>query len=211
LGKNLLGAFHQPRCVLVDVATLQTLPDREYLGGFAEVLKYGIVLDGDLFDYIDGHRQQILHRDRNTLLFLTKRCCELKAMIVEQDELEVGVRAVLNYGHTFGHAVEALTSYRGYTHGEAVAMGMVAAATVSERFGLCTPETVQRIRDIIVAAGLPERLPPFSREEYRAAILKDKKLKEGALTLVLNEGIGSFRLQAVTDIDSILTICGIGG
>jgi 3-dehydroquinate synthase len=211
LGKNLLGAFYQPRCVLVDVATLQTLPDREYLGGFAEVLKYGIVLDAELFDYIEGHRQQILGRDRETLLCLTRHCCELKAMVVERDEREEGMRAVLNYGHTFGHAVEALTSYRGYTHGEAVAIGMVAAATVSAHLGLCSPETVHRIRDIIVAAGLPDRLPSFSSEEYRSAILKDKKMKEGALTLVLNEGIGGFRLQSVTDIDTIFTICGIGG
>jgi 3-dehydroquinate synthase len=210
-GKNLIGAFHQPRFVLVDVATLMTLPEREYLGGFAEVLKYGIVLDGTFFDYIEEHQRQILDRDRETLLQLTRRCCELKAMVVERDEREEGMRAVLNYGHTLGHAVEALTAYRSYTHGEAVAMGMVAATRVSAHFGCCSTAEAERVRRIIVASGLADRLPPFSRDEYRRAILKDKKMKEGALTLVLNEGIGGFRLQPVTDIDAILDVCGIGG
>lgn len=210
-GKNLIGSFHQPRCVVVDVATLQTLHQREFISGLAEVLKYGIVLDGDLFAYIEGNLQQILARDPLVLLSLSRRCCELKAKVVEGDEREEGLRAVLNYGHTLGHAVEALTSYRTYTHGEAVAMGMAAAAMVSEHFGLCSAETVGRIRHLISHCGLPDVLPAFSPEEYRQAILRDKKMKEGAITFVLNEGIGSFRLQAVTDIDAILAVCGIGG
>jgi 3-dehydroquinate synthase len=210
-GKNLIGSFHQPRCVVVDVATLQTLPQREFLSGLAEVLKYGIVLDAALFAYIEGNLELILKRDPAALLFLSRRCCEIKAKVVEGDEREEGVRAVLNYGHTLGHAVEALTSYRTYTHGEAVAMGMVAAAALSEHYGFCSAETVGRIRSLILQCGLPDALPSFSREEYRHAILRDKKMKEGAITFVLNEGVGSFRLQSVTDIDAILAVCGIGG
>jgi 3-dehydroquinate synthase len=210
-GKNLIGALHQPRFVLVDVATLQTLPQREFLSGLAEVIKYGIVLDRVFFEYLESQLPKILARERDTLLHLTTSCCQLKAQVVEQDERETGLRAVLNFGHTVGHAIESLSGYEKYTHGEAVAMGMVAAAVMAEIQGVSTNEDTSRIRRLITSAGLLVDMPSFTRQQLVQAIFHDKKMKEGVVTMVFNQGIGGYCLSPVSDLDGLLSRAGIGG
>jgi 3-dehydroquinate synthase len=209
-GKNLIGAFYQPVSVLIDVSTLDTLPQREYLSGMAEVIKYGIALDGDLFDLIFANASMLLARDRSCLLKTIQRCCEVKASIVAQDERESGLRAVLNYGHTFGHAVETLTGYRSYTHGEAVAIGMIQAAKISERLGYSGSAETGRIVGLIGELGLPTDLPRFSAAAYTDALLRDKKIRDKGLSFVFNKGIGDYVIDRVTDIAPLLEIAGIG-
>jgi 3-dehydroquinate synthase len=210
-GKNLIGAFYQPAAVLIDVATLGTLPDREFTGGLAEVLKYGIALDGELFEYISDNAEKLLGRDRESLTAIIRRSCMLKASIVAQDEKETGLRAVLNYGHTFGHAVETLTGYREYIHGEAVAIGMVQAAKVSERMGYSGEAETERIVELLRKLGLPVELPPFTMAEYRDALLHDKKVRDKGLSFVFNKGIGDFHIDRVRDVNALLVIAGIEG
>jgi 3-dehydroquinate synthase len=210
LGKNLIGAFYQPAHVLVDVATLATLPRREYLSGLAEVVKYGVVLDSDFFDYIASHVPGLLAKETGALLHVTQRCCELKASIVEQDEKESGLRAVLNYGHTFGHAVETLTGYTRFSHGEAVAIGMVQAAKISEYLGYAEPAQTKRIVALLDQLELPTQLPSFSESDYIEALLRDKKVRNKGLSFICNHGIGEFRIERVNDIGPLLKIVGIG-
>lgn len=209
-GKNLIGAFYQPVSVLVDVSTLDSLPQREFLGGMAEVIKYGIALDGDLFGFVSAHASKVLTRDRSSLLKIIQRCCEIKASIVAQDERETGLRAVLNYGHTFGHAVETLTGYRSYTHGEAVAIGMIQAAKISERLGYSGQDETAKITGLIGKLGLPTELPRFSAASYTDALLRDKKIRDKGLSFVFNKGIGDYVIDRVTDIAPLLEIAGIG-
>jgi 3-dehydroquinate synthase len=210
-GKNLVGSFHQPRFVLIDVLTLSTLPEREYLGGLAEVIKYGIVLDANLFDYIEQHTAEILAKNPETLKYLISRCCSLKAEVVGQDERETGLRAVLNYGHTLGHAVESLSGYGKYSHGEAVAIGMVAAARFSELKGVSSSVDTARILELIEKLGLPIAVPQFSGDEYSAALIRDKKARDGGITFICNKGIGGFSFERVTDLQPLLSASGIGG
>jgi 3-dehydroquinate synthase len=210
-GKNLIGAFYQPAAVLIDVATLDTLPEREFLGGMAEVVKYGITLDGELFDFIVANADGLRGRDKDSLLEVIKRSCALKASIVAQDERESGLRAVLNYGHTFGHAVETLTGYREFIHGEAVAIGMVQAAKVSERLGYSGKGETERIVHLLEKLGLPTVLPVFDSAAYKGALLRDKKVRDRGLNFVFNKGIGAFHIDRVTDIDALVEIVGIGG
>lgn len=209
-GKNLIGAFYQPVSVLVDAATLDTLPEREFLSGMAEVVKYGITLDGKLFEFIFDNADALLARDKESLLTVIKRSCALKASIVAQDERETGLRAVLNYGHTFGHAVETMTGYREYTHGEAVAIGMVQAAKISERMGYSGSPDTERIILLLERLGLPTALPSFDAAAYKDALLRDKKVRDRGLTFVFNKGIGDFHMERVSDIDPLLDIVGIG-
>jgi len=209
-GKNLIGAFYQPRLVLMDVAVLATLPEREYLCGLAEVVKYGIVLDRELFDYMGDHVDKLLARDSATLLHVIRRSCAIKASVVEKDERESGLRAVLNYGHTLGHAVETLTEYSRYRHGEAVAIGMAQAAALSEHMGYSCREDTERIISLLRRLGLPVELPRFSASEYTEALWHDKKVREGGLTFVFNRGIGQFQFTRITDVPALLRTCGIG-
>jgi 3-dehydroquinate synthase len=209
-GKNLIGAFYQPVSVLVDVATLDTLPRREFLSGMAEVVKYGVTLDRDLFDFLCDNALQLLERDRDRLLKVIQRCCELKASIVAQDERETGLRAVLNYGHSFGHAVETLTRYTEYTHGEAVAIGMIQAARISEHLGYARPSETARIVGLLEQLGLPTQLPLFSATAYKDALLRDKKVRDKGLSFVFNKGIGAYLIDRVTEIEPLLKISGIG-
>ena len=211
LGKNLIGAFHQPRLVISDVETLSTLDDRDFISGLAEVVKYGVVFDADFFSYLSTNRDRILLRRRDALVYLVRRCCELKADVVVQDERESGVRAVLNYGHTLGHAVETLAGYDTYRHGEAVAIGMAQSATISESYGYADHADTVRIIDLIRSLGLPVTLPSFTVEEYAAVLLRDKKVREKGLTFICNKGIGSFVLERVTEVSSLLKKCGHGG
>ena len=209
LGKNLIGAFYQPRLVFIDVAVLSTLPEPEFTSGLAEIVKYGVVLDRELFTYIETHGDRLMERDYDTLLHVIRRSCAIKSSVVEKDERESGLRAVLNYGHTLGHAVETLAGYGHYKHGEAVAIGMVQAARFSERSGYCRNEDTKRIVALLKRLGLPVELPKFSISEYSEALLHDKKVREGGLNFVFNKGIGDFHIGKVADVSTLLNVCGV--
>jgi 3-dehydroquinate synthase len=209
-GKNLIGAFYQPRAVLIDVATLATLPEREFRGGLAEVVKYGAVLDAEFFAFLESNAERILARDHDCLIHLITRSCAIKASIVERDEREGGLRAVLNYGHTFGHAVETLTGYTSYLHGEAVAMGMVQAARLSQARGFAAQSDTDRIEALLHRLRLPADFPSFPADACREALLHDKKARDQGLSFVLNRGIGDFAFVTLTDLAEVLAVCGIG-
>lgn len=197
-GKNLIGAFHQPRLVLADVTTLATLPEREYRAGLAEVVKYGVVLDRAFFELLEANVEQLLARDRELIVTVVARCCSLKAWVVEQDEHEAGLRAVLNYGHTLGHAFEALAGYAGLVHGEAVSIGMVLAAQISEREGLCSVAERERIVTLLHALGLPCEAPAAGRDELISALTQDKKSRAGVIQYICNQGLGAHAVREFT-------------
>ncbi len=185
-GKNLIGAFHQPQLVLIDTDTLETLPDRELRSGLAEVIKHGAICDAEFFVWLEANMDALRAKDTKALAHAIKRSCEIKAAVVSEDEKEQGKRALLNFGHTFGHAIENCLGYGEWLHGEAVATGMVMAAHLS---GL-GQEEVERLRDLIVAAGLPVIAPAISADELRAAMGMDKKVQNKALRFVLLKSIG---------------------
>lgn len=185
-GKNLIGAFHQPAVVLIDTATLASLPDRELKAGIAEIIKYGAILDEAFFSWLERNMQKLLARDPDTLAFAITRSCELKAAVVADDEREQGRRALLNFGHTFGHAIENTMGYGEWLHGEAVAAGMVMAAKMSE-----LPQgDIERLTSLIAAAGLPIAPPPAGAKKLREAMQMDKKSKGNQLRFILLKGIG---------------------
>ena len=190
LGKNIIGAFHQPSAVLTDMALLTTLADRELRGGLAEVVKHGVIADAELFAYIEGHAAAILAKDLAALEFPVRRSCEIKAAVVAEDERERGRRAILNYGHTFGHAIEAVTGYTKFLHGEAVAMGMHAAGVLAQALGLVDQAFVARQRACLVACRLPVAWPNIPVEDTLAAMKHDKKARAGALKFILASGVG---------------------
>ncbi|MBY0232719.1 MAG: 3-dehydroquinate synthase [Gemmataceae bacterium] len=193
LGKNLIGAFHQPVGVWIDTATLDTLPEREFRSGLAEVVKYGVILDAAFFSWLEANTGAILRRDPAALRHLIGRCCRLKADVVEKDERETtGLRAVLNYGHTFGHALETVAGYGSWLHGEAVAMGMACAARLAKARGLC--DVVERQSRLLEAFGLPTALPPLDADALIAAMRSDKKAEAGRLRFVLPVRLGEVRL-----------------
>lgn len=193
-GKNLLGAFHQPLCVLADTDTLHTLPDRELAAGLAEVVKYGLIADADLFAWLEQQAEALLRRDPAALGHVIRRSCELKAEIVGQDEHERGRRALLNLGHTFGHAIELQAGYGEWLHGEAVAAGTCMAAEFSARVGTLDPAAVDRIRQLFRRLQLPVRPPPAEPGQFLAAMGMDKKVVGGQIRLVLLDEIGSARI-----------------
>lgn len=195
LGKNLIGTFSQPRLVLVDPDTLRTLPSRERVAGLAEVIKYGVIADEGLFVYLEQHMERLLKLEDEPLSHVIARSCEIKASIVAQDEREVGLRRILNYGHTIGHALESLGGYRRLVHGEAVAIGMVQEADLARHLGRCAPEVVERQRTLVHRAGLPDALPAVSFSELWAAMQHDKKVAEGRVYCVLPERIGQVVVQ----------------
>lgn len=201
-GKNLVGAFYQPLFVLADVALLRTLPERELKAGLAEVIKYGIIADPELFRYLEVNLEAILARDPEVLTRIVLASCRIKARVVGQDEREEGQRAILNFGHTVGHAIEALTHYDRFRHGEAVAIGMVAAARLSLKRGLCQEEDLRRIRDLLVRAGLPTALP-VPPGEILKALFFDKKVREAVPRLVLTKGIGHVTVSPVEDLKEL--------
>jgi 3-dehydroquinate synthase len=194
-GKNLIGAFYQPRLVLIDVDTLTTLEPRHFRAGLAEVIKYGVAIDGEFFTFVEAHTPEILAMNPDVLIKIILQSCQLKAQVVELDEKEAGLRAILNYGHTLGHAFEALSGYRALVHGEAVAIGMVLAARISIAKGLCSQEEYERIRILLVRCSLPVDVPHFDRQELLTAIAADKKSKGGAITFICNSGIGMYALS----------------
>lgn len=192
--KNLIGAFHQPRLVVVDPSALGTLPDPEFRSGLAEVVKHGIVLDAAYFADVEGHVREILTRDLPTLERIIAGSCRLKGRIVEADEREGGLRAALNYGHTVGHALEAATSFSKWLHGEAVSLGMVAAARIAERLGVTDAETGERQIRLLRQLGLPVAFSGPPPEVIVQAIGRDKKARDGKVPFVLAPRIGEFRL-----------------
>jgi 3-dehydroquinate synthase len=189
-GKNLIGAFYQPIGVIADTDTLATLPDRELRAGVAEVIKYGCVWDPLLFDWLDHNMAKLLARDVGALTYAIARSCEIKATVVAKDEREQNLRAILNFGHTFGHAIEASTGFTTYLHGEAVALGMLIAANLSHRLGLIDGAILDRVRDILRKAGLPTDAPRVGAAKALELMQMDKKVLAGALRLVLVEKLG---------------------
>ena len=198
--KNMVGAFKQPAGVLIDIATLETLPEREYRAGLAEVVKYGVILDAEFFDYLETNVEGLLKHDTDVLIHVVERCCRLKADVVEQDEREeTGLRAVLNYGHTFAHPLETLPGYGQIVHGEAVAMGMLCASRLAERLGRINASMTERQRKLLEALGLPIELPVIDRDEMMTSMMHDKKVEHGKLRFVLPSRMG--HVELVADID----------
>ncbi len=191
LGKNMIGAFHQPRCVIIDTDTLSTLPDKELSAGLAEVIKYGLIRDYEFFVWLEQNLEKLLARDSVTLGIAIERSCRNKAEVVAADEKEAGQRALLNLGHTFGHAIETGTGYGNWLHGEAVAVGMIMAADLSRRLGWLSTEDVARIGALIARAKLPLRAPSLLDPARMLELMAvDKKVEDGKLRLVLLKTIG---------------------
>jgi 3-dehydroquinate synthase len=197
-GKNLVGAFHQPCLVWIDIRQLATLPEREYRSGLAEVVKYGVILDADFFAWLAGNVEAILAREPHAVEHLVARSCELKAQVVQQDEYErTGLRAILNYGHTFAHAFETVAGYGSWLHGEAVALGMHCAARLAARRGLIPPALVERQQELLLRFGLPcAPDPAWPVDALLAAMRTDKKAVAGQLRFVLPTRLGEVRLFA---------------
>lgn len=194
-GKNLIGAFHQPVGVWIDTAFLNTLPDREYRSGLAEVVKYGVILDADFFAYLEQHAAAILARDAECIRHIVARSCRLKADVVERDEREeTGLRAVLNYGHTFAHAFETVGGYGAWLHGEAVSTGIVCASWLAERQGLIDADITERQRQLLQTFGLPIAPQRWPVEELLAVMRLDKKAVAGRLRFVLPRRLGEVAL-----------------
>lgn len=190
-GKNLVGAFHQPRAVIINTSTLRSLPTRELRAGLAEVIKHGIIFDKDYFDWIVVNSLSLLKRHTGVMLQAIHRSCEIKADVVSRDETEQGIRAILNFGHTVGHAIEQLTGYRRYKHGEAVAIGMISASLIGEEIGHTPPGTTDRIRRALILCALPTAIPvDLSVDEIIQCMEFDKKSVGGELRLVLLDEIG---------------------
>ena len=196
LGKNMIGAFYQPRVVLADTTTLDTLPPRELSAGLAEVIKHGLIRDGAFFAWLEQNMEKLLACNQDALAHAVRRCCEIKSAVVAADERETGVRALLNYGHTFGHAIESGLGYGKWLHGEAVAAGMVMAADLSRRMGLIAEDDVQRIVALLKRASLPTTPPDIAPERLLALMGVDKKTEGGKLRFILLDGIGAASLRA---------------
>ncbi len=205
-GKNMVGSFYQPRMVLIDPSVLATLDMRELRSGMAEVIKYGIIRDQQLFSFLQRNMDEALHLDESVLSSIIKTCCTIKAAITSLDERENGLRAILNFGHTFGHAVETLTNYTEYKHGEAVSIGMAAAARVSAEWGYCSQEDCTEVVSLLEAAGLPIHPPALSGGDYLDAMQKDKKRVRGNIRMVLMRRIGEVFVEEVSSEKILSTL-----
>jgi 3-dehydroquinate synthase len=203
LGKNMIGAFYQPKLVLADIDTLKTLPQRELSAGVAEVIKYGLIRDADFFDWLETNMAALMALDNAVASYAIYRSCQNKAEVVAADEHEQGERALLNLGHTFGHAIENAMGYGVWLHGEAVATGTVMAADLSQRMGWLNAAEVQRIKAILQAAKLPLEAPDFGAEEYLRLMQLDKKVSDGRIRLILQQGIGKAVITADYDADKL--------
>ncbi|MBB5213073.1 3-dehydroquinate synthase [Microbulbifer hydrolyticus] len=214
LGKNMIGAFYQPQLVLIDIETLTTLPDRELSAGIAEVIKYGMICDAPFFEWLEANMDALLSRDPDALAYAIDRSCADKAAVVAEDERESGRRAILNFGHTFGHAIEAVQGYGNWLHGEAVAAGMVMAAELSCRRGWISARDVERLRALLSKANLPQQSPEgMTVDDYLQAMSVDKKVQDGKLRLVLLRALGDAQIVADTPKDQLmdaLRACGAG-
>jgi 3-dehydroquinate synthase len=207
-GKNLIGAFYQPRLVLIDVTTLQTLPVREFHAGLAEVVKYGVVLDRDFFEFLELNIEAVLALEAECMTRLIRNCCQMKADVVEKDEKEAGLRAVLNYGHTLGHALETAAGYGVLLHGEAVAIGMVLAARISKGLDHCNDSDIERITRLLAGFGLKQVVPRVERRQIIEALETDKKSRSGIISFICNSGIGGFVIEKLTT-EQLFTLSGL--
>ncbi|MDH7602023.1 MAG: 3-dehydroquinate synthase [Armatimonadota bacterium] len=214
-GKNLVGAFYQPRRVIIDTLTLKTLPMRELRAGLAEVVKHGIICDKVFFEFVRENARHLLARREDALREAIRRSVEIKRDVVQQDERESGLRAVLNYGHTVGHAIEAATGYVKYKHGEAVAVGMVAEALIAERGGVTEESVLEPVRDAVCRLGLPSTLDPtISAEDLLQAMELDKKVRAGEIRMALPVRIGKcsvFTIERSNVLSALREFCAIGG
>ncbi|MFP6575360.1 MAG: 3-dehydroquinate synthase [Pirellulaceae bacterium] len=202
--KNMAGAFWQPTRVLIDPLVLHTLPDREYQAGLAEVIKYGVIMDAEFFALLEDHVEEIHARDVGLLKTIISRCCQLKAQVVEQDERETtGLRAILNYGHTFCHAFETVTNYGRFLHGEAVAIGMMCAARLAESMGRIDQQLISRQAALLTACNLPLTVSDIDPESLLAAMQHDKKVEHGKLRFVLPTKIGHVELVDDVSMDLV--------
>jgi len=212
-GKNLVGAFHQPRLVLCDLAALRTLPPREFRAGMAEVIKYGIIADKGLFARLERDLPRLLRRESGVMADVIARCCEIKADVVSRDETESGLRAILNFGHTIGHAIEAISGYGRYLHGEAISIGQVAAAKLSARAAGLPPQDAARIEKLFVRAGLPAAIKLTARRQTALieAMRLDKKVSGGQIRFVLARKIGKVESGREVPPEWIREILAAGG
>jgi len=207
--KNMVGAFWQPQGVLVDVDVLSTLPEREYHAGLGEVVKYGVILDAEFFSYLEQHTDEINSKDAKALRHIVERCCRLKADVVEQDEREItGLRAVLNYGHTFAHAFEAAGGYDQLLHGEAVSIGMMCAARLAMRMSRVDEAFVERQQALLESLKLPITVPKFDPDDLVALMHRDKKVDDGRLRFVLPDRMGHVELVKDVRIDDVVAAQG---
>lgn len=205
LGKNMIGAFYQPAMVIIDTLTLNTLPKREVNAGLAEVIKYGAILDLAFFEWLEQHIDKLVALDQETLQHCIARCCQIKADVVARDETEKGERALLNLGHTFGHTIETHLGYGNWLHGEAVAVGMMMAAVLSEMLGDLSVEEVSRLEKLLARANLPTVSPDTMQpEDYLPHMMRDKKVLAGKLRLVLLKSLGQAYVDSDTDPSLVL-------
>jgi len=203
LGKNMIGTFYQPSLVVIDINTLNTLPNREFMSGMAEVIKYGIIADRKFFDYLQTNREDILSFG-DSIINIIKRSCEIKADVVSKDEQESGLRAILNFGHTIGHAIETVTGYKKYLHGEAIAIGMCAAAGLAVKYDIFTDKETAEIKELIQSYNLPSVIPDdLNATEMINAIEIDKKVKAGKIKFILPESIGNVKIEDDVDRELI--------
>lgn len=203
MGKNMIGAFYQPQLVLADIDTLQTLPQREFSAGMAEVIKYGLIRDQAFFDWCEHNIEALMQLKEAELTEAIFRSCQNKAEVVARDEHEQGERALLNLGHTFGHAIENAMGYGVWLHGEAVAAGTIMAADLSQRMGWLNPKEVARITNIFVAAKLPIQAPDLGIEKYLQLMQLDKKVADGKIRLILQQGIGQSLITSDYDLEKL--------
>jgi 3-dehydroquinate synthase len=215
LGKNMIGAFYQPQAVIIDTDTLSTLSDREFSAGLAEVIKYGLIVDPQFFEWLEDNIQALLNRDQQALAYAVELSCVSKANVVAADETEQGVRAILNLGHTFGHAIETFQQYKDWIHGEAVAAGMVMAAELSVMAGDLTSDDLERIKNLLTACALPIAPPEgMAADDFMRLMVRDKKVLDGQLRLVLMKSLGSAFVSdqfSVADLNTMLNKTCISG
>jgi 3-dehydroquinate synthase len=204
-GKNMIGAFHQPIAVVADLAALRTLPEREYVSGLAEVIKYGLIYDLAFLEWLETSMDRLVSRDMEVVQYAVQRSCEIKAEIVGQDERESGIRAWLNLGHTFGHAIETGLGYGQWLHGEAVSAGTVLALNLSQRLGYLTQAEVTRGERLLARAKLPTRAPDLGAEKYLNLMRNDKKAAAGNIRYILLKGLGNAHLEGVSD-DAVMPV-----
>lgn len=193
-GKNMIGAFYQPRLVVTDLETLRTLPSKEYRAGLAEIVKYGVISDAKLFEFLETHYKDILNLDHNCLSYIIETSCAIKARVVEKDERESHHRMILNFGHTLGHAIESLTDYSRFIHGEAVAMGMVRAAELSYSMEKCSKEVPRRLEALLKNLGLPVEMPGLDSKAVIESLCHDKKTMDHKIKFILVKEIGSIEI-----------------
>ncbi|WP_027340117.1 3-dehydroquinate synthase [Halonatronum saccharophilum] len=203
LGKNLIGNFYQPKLVVADIEVLETLEKRELKAGLAEVIKYGVIWDEQFFDFLIDNKSEIFNLDTKALIHLIKKSCQIKAQVVSKDEREEGLRAILNYGHTIGHAIEAVSNYKKYVHGEGVSIGMVGAAKIAFREGLLSEEDLIKQENILKSYGLPTSYDDLKVEAIIRALKKDKKVKSGELRFILAKKVGEVVITSDVNTNNI--------